>query len=408
VGVLAILAAACGGGETATTLFSADDDAEAQVVDDEVLTVATLIVADLGDDAGLDALLLAFERGYSIDQLLTIGSNGRALDGLGMITGPAGVVDPEVGSLGLIELPDGPTAMGGPVGVLAVYRSSEIVAGEAPIAGLRVDIETSDIEDLRTHAQALARLGDSPAEVRAAIEAGAVGLILTWAVNGYSGEQIIEALALGGRHSLVPGRRGINYCILLMVGDEPIIPASRPLRRPACLDELSDMYGNSQSASAEAATTTTTETTAPSTAAGDYTFSAAVTDIYVWAGSFSIVGGELVGSGTVTGAVDDTCGIEGGIRHPVAYSLSGTYDITGSADESTMFIILRPTGGNVDLTAGDTSELCVEITVDVAEELVAFPLGDVDVGGLPIEVPIGGGSTALDYGFVIEVTVSTN
>lgn len=164
------------------------------------------------------------------------------------------------------------------------------------------------------------------------------------------------------------------------------------------------------------AKTTTTATAAPETtmpAIGGYSFAARYAGpeadefAWEWTGSFSIVAGNLEGSGTVVGTSDGECGIEGGTMYPVAYTATGEFDITGTADDSAIAIVLEPRNGAVDLTVGDPDLLCVEISVDAAQGMVDFPLGDAEVAVLPIEVPRSGGTTMLDFGdgFIFEVEV---
>lgn len=165
-----------------------------------------------------------------------------------------------------------------------------------------------------------------------------------------------------------------------------------------------------------AAKTTTSATAAPETtmpAIGGYSFAARYAGpegnefAWEWTGSFAIVAGNLQGVGSVVGSSDGECGIEGGTMYPVAYTATGEFDITGTADDSAIAVVLEPRNGAVDLTVGDPDLLCVEISVDAAQGMVDFPLGNVEVGVLPIEVPRSGGTTMLDFGdgFLFEVEV---
>lgn len=182
------------------------------------------------------------------------------------------------------------------------------------------------------------------------------------------------------------------------------------------VDTTESAAGSKPTTSAGAVTTTTT-TAAPQTtmpAIGGYTFAARYAGpeadefAWEWIGSFSIVAGNLEGSGTIIGTSDGECGIEGGTMYPVAYTAAGEFDITGTADDSVIAVVLRPRNGDVDLTVGDPSQLCVELSTEAAQGMVDFPLGDTEVAVLPIEVPLSGGATMLDFGdgFLFEVEIT--
>ncbi len=168
-------------------------------------------------------------------------------------------------------------------------------------------------------------------------------------------------------------------------------------------------------------TTAATETTTQDTSAAETTVNEATANYsfdarlegdgleWVWTGAFSIVGDQLVGNGTVTGSADTTCSIGDGPQYPIVYTGAGTYDITGTASGSSMLIVLSPSGGNVDVTTGDTSQLCVDVSIDISEVLAQFPMGNLELTEVPLELPTGGGQTSFEFGgFVFDVTVSTN
>jgi hypothetical protein len=174
-----------------------------------------------------------------------------------------------------------------------------------------------------------------------------------------------------------------------------------------------DATGTTVTAAGSKPTTSAAAKSTTSAAGGGYSFSATFVgpDVdefgWQWTGSFSIEAGNVVGSGTVSGVSEGECGIEGGTYYPVAYTADGEFDITGTADDSTMALVLRPTNSNLDLTVGDVTQLCVELSVDAGQAMLELPLGDAEVAVLPIEVPRSGGITSLDFGdgFVIEVEV---
>jgi len=157
--------------------------------------------------------------------------------------------------------------------------------------------------------------------------------------------------------------------------------------------------------------TSATETTV-NEATGNYSFGARLDGDgleWVWTGAFSIVGDQLVGNGTVTGSADTTCSIGDGPEYPIVYTGAGTYDITGTAEGSRMWIVLNPTGGDVDVTTGDASQLCVEVSIDISEVLAQFPMGNLELTEVPLTLPIEGGITGFEFGgFFFDVMVSTN
>jgi len=175
--------------------------------------------------------------------------------------------------------------------------------------------------------------------------------------------------------------------------------------------------GDDSSTTNSTATETTTndipstETTVKQ-ASGGYSFFAIVSGDgleWVWTGAFSIVGDQLVGNGTVTGSADTTCSIGDGPEYPIVYTGTGTYDITGTASGSRMWIVLSPTGGDVDVTTGDTSQLCVEVSIDISEVLAQFPMGNLELTEVRLTLPIEGGITGFEFGgFFFDVMVSTN
>ena len=310
VGILAILSAACGGGDTGARPLGLVEDPEARIeVDDEIVRVAATIVEDLGDVGAIDALLFALERGYSIDQLLSIGLDGRVLDQAGVVTGPAGVVDPELGFLGLIELPDDPNAMGAPIGVLVAYRPPQTVVGAqvSPGEELRVDVE-----GLRDAAQRLVAGGTLPWQVVPdRIGEAVVSSILMFAENGYSGDQIVEVLTLGGRGFVVSG------CFLLEIGGEPVVPATDPVRRPGCKELLEIIVR-------EAGVSTTSTSEVPEDEPAIETTTSedqiAFPKTYVGTGTYTLSYTFASGSCSVDGQMLEMTLWEDG-------TLSGTYDV---------------------------------------------------------------------------------
>jgi hypothetical protein len=419
---LAVMTAGCGGGSVSFTTSDTDEETTSITitpptfeVNEETVEVVDAAAAKALDDFGempaaVLAILIAYDAGYSFDQIVSA-IDGGTLDEQGRITG---------------EEPAG-TAFALDAGQNAVLTSH--------LGDLR-DIDRIDKveEALRNAHERLPR-----AEAHQYF----VNLILLVVAAELPVDVIVEGIVLGGFTEATAAmveshlqavdaeekrkerQRAISQCGLgsLIPGDSGGVVSDQRLY-DECMEQYEAAATDQDDEAGGAPDETDTETPAapeepaPGPPSGEGTlhrsFRARLAfddgTAFEWAGTFSVAEGELTGSGTVTGSTEGTCGIEGGDQFPVAYTAIGSFDITGTADESTMRPVLVPHGGNVNVTTGDTSQLCVELSIDAAQSMVDFPLGNEETGVLPIEIPIGGGTTSLDFGegFIIEVTVTAN
>ncbi len=402
LGALVLVVAACGGDDAATTTGGTIE----RVALDDVVDAATLSAIDSaidqhGPEVAFRAVLFALDDGYDLNQVVT-GMDTGSLQADGSIDG----LDPSGRASGLIDR-SGPQAarlivLAAPVGLAAGQLPTDVddfkrsVLDEASKLFLGVDREAERMN--RDTGKAV------------------IGTLLALIESGYSLDQVVQALVLGDTPVLVLALEQFRACPAIADGETIIPPATLPdlPAGDACLEFFEGLRdGETTTTTGPATTATTTETADTTGAAGDYSFGARMGDgvevEFVWTGAFSVVGDELVGSGTVTGFADTVCSVEGGPEYPVAYTASGTFDITGTAAESSMAVILDPTSGSVDVSTADMEQFCVEISIDIANTLAQFPMGSVELTDAPIEVPLGGGSVELDFGgFVFEVTVSAN
>jgi len=403
----ALLMAACGGGGDSPFLGGGPATSGPSAASERFVEAGNALADRWSERDAFFVVMWALDLGYSPDQIIEAAATG-ALDADGTISDPSGgTVVPERPPAGLLAI-DGPSALT----MMFAAALNEMAADtdqsprdayvEAMDSWLGEAFEAGEhrLEELRKASE---------------IETNLAAQALELSARGYSQRQILEALLQFDVHAPAAYQAQFHaglgpMCPYIEHDGVPVVPELDPsflyglecpnLPRP----ETSD-------------TTSTSITTPPPAATGEeeiersYSFSARLTldlEPFEWTGAFSTIDGELVGSGAVTGSVDQTCGIEGGDEYPVAYTASGSFDITGTAGESTMLVVLVPFGGNVNVMTGDTSQLCVELSIDVGQNMVDFPLGNVESGSLPIEVPIDGGQASLDFGegFVIEVTVT--
>ncbi len=179
---VALVASSCGGGDATTPdveTIDSGSDATGNAVDDPTVKraseLAVMLVDQLGhDDSAVGALLLAGDTGYSINQIeAAIVSATLAADG--SIVG----VQPVRDTAGLISA----LSANQPNGVRIALKANT----SAQDADDRLPIEKS-----RAEAAEMAGFDDYwPTG------ASATSLILSWQLQGYSQEQIVDMLILG-------------------------------------------------------------------------------------------------------------------------------------------------------------------------------------------------------------------
>jgi hypothetical protein len=129
---------------------------------------------------------------------------------------------------------------------------------------------------------------------------------------------------------------------------------------------------------------------------------------FEWVGSF-VVGedGGVAGTGQGSGFSESACSIDDGDRVPYSFSVTWSFDISGTADESVIDLILSPGGATITPgPATDESFFCVSLAKDIVRDVAGFPLGGDDGLGI-INVPKDGGTTTLGTEpFLVEVTVT--
>ena len=106
----------------------------------EAERVVTFVVAELGADDGLIAVLLAWERGYSGVQLLALGSNGLELASNGRVSQGGVAVEPEETPRGVIALP------AAAAGYHGIARTVTRISAAADLANCRAYIYDEDSE----------------------------------------------------------------------------------------------------------------------------------------------------------------------------------------------------------------------------------------------------------------------
>ncbi len=401
--VLALVAAACGGDDVTETEAAEHVDLS-DVVDAETLSAIDQAIDDLGPDGAVAAVVFALDDGYNSGQIVAAMADGT-LGSDGSIPGVAATFPPS----NLIDR-SGPSAYGD---VLVLAAGPDLMLAQT--SSSTRDVKTNFLPDLAATFGIDAEAERARPELSRAYGTALIGTLMILAGAGYSFDQLVEHIVFGSDAIVVKPNAG-GICPTIDGADALVAPARNPdYLEPGhpCLDWYNSLRSGATSASTIATESTTTDPTASTTGetTGDYSFSASIGDgvelSWIWTGAFSIVGDDLVGAGTVTGHADTTCSIEGGPEYPVAYTGSGKYDITGTAGESTMLVILSPTEGDVDVTVGDTAQLCVETSIDVSRVLAQFPMGNVELTDVAIELPLDGGETSLDFGgFIFHVAVS--
>ena len=399
--------AACGGGDDATQ-ETVDTVELADVVDATTLSAIDSAIGELGPEGAFTAVLFAMDDGYDANQI----TDGMANGSLGSDGSIAGVA-PSGAPFGLIDR-SGSSAYGDDVVILAAGADLVLAQGQVSVQ----DVKTNFLPDLAGLFGIDAEDERKRSELSRNAGKAIIGTLMVLAGAGYSFDQLVEHLVFGS-DAIVVKPSGGGICPTIDGADALVAPARNPdYLEPGhpCIAWYNSLRSGTSSATTTATETTSADTSAATTtvndAGGDFSFGARLEGDgmeWVWTGAFSIVGDQLVGNGTVTGSADTTCSIEGGPEYPVAFTGSGRYDIAGTAGASTMSVILSPTEGNLNVTTGDTSQLCVEVSIEVAEILTEFPMGNVELTEVPLELPLGGGQTSLDFGgFVFDVTVSAN
>ena len=168
---LLLVVSACGGASDSSSdsTVPVKGTTNAAEVDAEVQAVVDAIIAAHGEDGGFDAVIWAFERGYSGDQLFA-GALEARLEADGVITTAGGGTEtPDGAPLGLVALPGPDLESLENNAVLAVYR---------------------------TGSKLTAQYGDITVDKMAA---HGILTIVGAASVGYSGRQIIENIIEGGK-----------------------------------------------------------------------------------------------------------------------------------------------------------------------------------------------------------------
>jgi len=399
--------AACSGGDPANQ-ETVGAVGLADVVDATTLSAIDSAIGELGPEGAFRAVLFALDDGYDANQI----TDGMANGSLGSDGSIAGVA-PSGAPFGLIDR-SGSSAYGDDVVILAA--GADLVMAQGQVSAQ--EVKTNFLPDLASLFGIDAEDERKRSELSREAGKAIIGTLMVLAGAGYSFDQLVEHLVFGS-DAIVVKPSGGGICPTIDGTDALVAPARTPDYLEAghpCIAWYDSLRSGGGSVTSTATETTTVDASAATTTAndagGDYSFGARLEGDgleWVWTGAFSIVGDQLVGSGTVTGSADTTCSIEGGPEYPIAYTGSGTYDITGTAGGSSMLIVLSPTGGNVDVITADTSQLCVDVSIDISEVLAQFPMGDVELTEIPLELPLEGGQTSLDFGgFVFDVAVSAN
>jgi len=394
---MVLVTVACGGGsETGGDTSPSGGDTQPSAATQDAERVTAYFIDQLGAEDGIRALLLAMERGHSSDQILALGTGGLAIGINGVLGRDGAEVAPEGPPLGLIILPEGELGESG-------FKSLRATI-QLPPGPIDLDGAVLGFLDNGPHTFTTKKPSGAPPSGFMSVE-HAMLEIFSLLTKGFSAKQVtqlVTATALGFdvRYEDTPAGNEDFDCHFMSFEGEVIRPTAE------------DAFCAAVTFPDPSASTTSTTATTGSEASGDFSFGALLEGDglgWFWTGAFSIVGNQLVGSGTVTGSADTTCSIDEGPEYPVVYTGSGSYDITGTAGESTMLIVLSPTGGKVDVTTGDTSQLCVDISIDISRVLAEFPMGNVELTDVPLELPIGGGQTSLDFGgFVFDVAARAN
>lgn len=198
--VLALAASACGGSDSGVSVREPGtaDESEAAGADRSAVVVAAelsevqaqLLVSMFGDQGGLDALLLAWERGYSASQVAD-GIRDATLGAEGIIE----AAEPQTARLGLIELSEGPPTTAS----LSSLGTGQIVLVAATRSAVGQALKPIPIEVARE--KALSAAGGDVAVAGEILGLKVIAQLLFLSKVGYTPEQIIESIILGGAAS---------------------------------------------------------------------------------------------------------------------------------------------------------------------------------------------------------------
>lgn len=219
-------------------------DPDPLLLGDDGVAAAHAITEALGDSTA-PAMLLAIERGHDVDQLLAIGGGGIRIDETGRLFDGDTEVDPVNERLGLIGIPveeDG--------GVQFLRSRQESRGSYDPTASF-------DLADVARNVEESVDFGEHPVDASLDAEAVVAAMILLLPRNGYSMEQIIEALVLGARLERrtfdvdeddledlgLTGDEDVEVsCGVLVLVGEPIVPAGDGVK-PHCRVLLEGAFG---------------------------------------------------------------------------------------------------------------------------------------------------------------------
>jgi hypothetical protein len=331
--LLTVVSFACGGGS--------DDDSDPLADDTERLT--TLVVGQLGADAGFDAVIYAFERGYTTGQVIE--AIERAwLRPDGQVRGKDGSqgLAPSGQPLGLVRLQDSSRKPGRPAALISYESPPRSPAGAAP-AQEPEPIPIS-VDSLRAvAAQQAQRLNSDGFGADREVVAGgyAVALVLQYSLLGYSPQQIVEALILGAIEDVNVTKTHFQthteerHCIFLRDESGRVVVPAQPRRSAdrcqaviARIAEEETERASSGTATKDTAAKTPTPAapTAPPAAAARPTATPAV--------------GQLGGvyRGTVTlDQCTQTCATRCSVTAPISVDLRPDGSVRGSAAGSVNF-----------------------------------------------------------------------
>jgi hypothetical protein len=319
--LFAVVAAACSSGGDVTTTTAPSSSAP------EPEQVAAAIVGQIADqggdgDASLDAVLYAMERGYSAEQLLSIGG-GIVLRLDGVIEAGAAVA-PEAEPLGLVILPAEGEALRPNAVRAAMYQQSPL-----PVELLRTSL-----------AEATGADPDSS-------EAVLVALLVLLAETGYAPGQIVEAIVFGAEADAVEG------CPALRVAGELVVPMLDGTRGcPTAIQRAKDEEP-------PAATTTTLDDSTTTTTVPDQEPDVAA---LVAVGPIFLPpqdGEVTVNEWRYEACEDGRFFIEGEVvsvdESTVTFATTGegTWDIATGAGTGAMTLVVTETGGTSDSATTD-------------------------------------------------------
>ncbi len=440
---------ACGSGSSdgngssiATGPSDAVAEQEASSSSPTPIAVADAIIARHGPVAGFAATLYALDAGYSTDQLTTAALNGM-LDADGSITG----VEPIGPDHGLIAAP-----------VESIRRSGETPPSTAEDVYRQIDHKLTTLATIRLLGAPLGVADDisyedvfpsEPELSEAAKDAAAaqIGVLVSLIDVGYTFDQVVNGFVFGEIQAAIGVDRSretgtgwsldggaVAACFTLRDSTGGVIVpdgqgANRLLMSATCGRAIRagtisfDGLDGLRRDAAENGSDDTTRATEPvengeEDPAATHALSATFTDTeedgevdYQWSATFEVADdGTISGGGTVAGRSAGTCDVAEIDSTFGEYSTSGegSFGLIGQVVGANLEIeFVNPTG-QLTTREGDESQLCVDVSFDVAEALLLLRFGAPQLGG-PIVVPESGGSVSLeppDWGIAIDVEVA--